>query len=320
MARPLRLEHPGAIWHLTSRGNERRDIYRDHADRLEFLDILGQSVTLHRWIVYAWVLMSNHYHVLLETPHPTLSSGAKRLNEQYAQRFNARHSRQGHLFQGRFKSILVERESHLLELLRYIVLNPVRCGAVRYAGDYRWSSYLATAGLCAAPDWLAVTEVLAEFGSGSRTANAERYRQFVADGRGAEYKPWERLVGQVYLGGESFCARMQTLVGERRESRAYPEAQRAFVRPSLESIVVAVEDRFGESEAKLRKRSSHPARKAIAELAWREAGLSLAAIGNWLGISPQGVKHLIDRGSDLQRTDAEFAAELERVRALLQLP
>jgi len=133
MSRQLRIEYPGAIWHVTSRGNERRDIFRDDDDRHRFLRLLGKVVVIRRWNLHAWVLMANHYHLLIETPEIGLSRGVKWLNQRYAQAFNERHGRVGHLFQGRFKSVLVQREGHLLELLRYIVLNPVRCGIVRFA-------------------------------------------------------------------------------------------------------------------------------------------------------------------------------------------
>jgi len=314
MTRSLRLEHPGSIWHVTSRGNERRDIYRTDSDRLAFLDILADVVELHRWIVYAWVLMSNHYHLLIETPQPTLSIGTKRLNEQYAQVFNGRHERVGHLFQGRFKAIHVERESHFLELLRYIVLNPVRCGAVEDPRDYRWSSYRATAGYCNAPFWFARDEVLAEFGSGPSADQRERYRQFVAERREAEYNPWKQLVGQVYLGGSEFCERMQSLVGPRKGARAFPASQRAFVRPTLEVVARLVAAAFGETEPDLRERSHSHARKALAELAWRESGLSLVAIGAALSVSPQGVWHLIQRSTELEKGDETYAVRLRWLR------
>lgn len=318
MSRSIRLEHPGAIWHITSRGNERREIYRSDGDRLLFLDIVGQVVELHHWIVYAWVLMSNHYHLLVETPVPTLSVGSKRLNELYAQAFNLRHQRVGHLFQGRFQAVLVERETHYLELLRYIVLNPVRCGAVRSAADYEWSSYRETAGLCASSAWLAADEVLAEFGPGSHVDRCERYRRFVADGRGAEYNPWEQLVGQIYLGGDAFCKRMTSLVGNRSESRAYPEAQRKIVRPSFEAIVRHVSSSFAEPEQRLLHRSHHPARKALAQLAWQEAGLSLAAIGKWMHVSDRAVCHLVKCGASLEEGDRGYAERISWIRQQLQ--
>ena len=125
MTRPLRLEHPGALWHVTARGNRKDDIYLDDRDMRCFLEHLAATIGMFRWCVHAWVLMTNHYHLLLETPEPNLARGMHRLNGLYSQGFNLRHERVGHVFQGRYKAILVERESHLLELIRYVVLNPV---------------------------------------------------------------------------------------------------------------------------------------------------------------------------------------------------
>src|SRR5712692_7942277 len=154
MSRPLRLEHPGAVWHITSRGNDRQRIFSDDVDRECFVSLLGRTVDLFRWRLHAFVLMGNHYHLVLETPELTLSRGMRQLNGLYAQAFNRRHKRAGHLYQGRFKAILVEKDSHLLELVRYVVLNPVRAGLATSAKDWPWSSYRGTAGLARAPEWL----------------------------------------------------------------------------------------------------------------------------------------------------------------------
>lgn len=318
MTRSLRLEYPGAIWHLTSRGIERRDIYRTDRDRLIFLDILDQVVDLHHWIIYGYVLMSNHYHLLLETPRPTLSVGAKRLNGNYAQSFNEHHERAGHLFQGRFNSILVERETHFLELLRYIVLNPVRAGMVRFPGDYPWSSYLATAGFTAAPWWLATEDVLREFGPSTRADRCESYRRFVADGQGAEYRPWDQVVGQVYLGSDSFRERLQPLVGVRREVPEYPESQRLLTFPPFESIVPLVSTVFDVPESRLRVRSRHISRKALAQLSWHDCGLSFAAIGPRMNLTAQAAAYLARQGLHLEQTDSTYAAKLRWIRQQLE--
>ena len=126
MARPLRLEFPGAVYHVSSRGNARQRIFFGDADRELFLDTLTQGIARYRWLCHAYCLMENHYHLLIETPRANLSLGMRQLNGIYTQTFNRRHHRVGHLFQGRFRAILVEKESYLLELCRYIVLNPVR--------------------------------------------------------------------------------------------------------------------------------------------------------------------------------------------------
>ena len=147
MARPLRIEFVGGLYHVTSRGNARQDIYVDNHDRATFLDRADKTRTRYDWYVHAYCLTSNHYHLLIETGTPTLSKGMKLLNGVYTQSFNRRHRRVGHLFQGRYKAILVDKESYLLELARYIVLNPVRARMIRSATDWKWSSYRATAGL-----------------------------------------------------------------------------------------------------------------------------------------------------------------------------
>ncbi len=141
MARPLRIEYAGAFYHITARGNARQDIYLTDADRSAFLALLAQTCGRYDWRCHAYCLMSNHYHLLLETNQPTLSTGMKFLNGLYTQHFNRQHHRTGHLYQGRFKGILVERDAYLLELARYIVLNPVQASMVRSAKDWPWSSY-----------------------------------------------------------------------------------------------------------------------------------------------------------------------------------
>ena len=141
MARPIRLEYPGAVYHVMSRGHERSAIFREGGDREKFHSVLGAVVGDERWELHGYCLMGNHYHLLVETPEGRLSRGVKALNGRYAQWFNWRHGRRGHLLESRFRSVLVQKDSHLMELVRYIVLNPVRAGLVERAGDWKWSSF-----------------------------------------------------------------------------------------------------------------------------------------------------------------------------------
>ena len=224
MSRPLRLEHANAVWHVTSRGNERKAVFGDDVDHERFLSILGRTVALFRWKLHAYVLMGNHYHLLLETPEPTLSRGMRQLNGIYSQAFNRRHRRAGHLFQGRFKAILVEKEAHLLELCRYAVLNPVRAGLVRHARDWRWSSYRATASEASAPEWLETDWTLRNFGQ-RRSQAASRYRRFVAEGVRAAESPWESVRGQIYLGSDEFLEDVRRKVAARPSLRGIPRRQ-----------------------------------------------------------------------------------------------
>jgi len=164
MARPLRIEFPGAVYHLTARGNARQNIFLDDEDRLRFLNVLERVVSRFHLALYAYCLMDNHYHLLLETREANLSRAMRQLNGVYTQGFNRRHGQVGHVLQGRFKAILVDRDAYLLELCRYVVLNPVRAKSTRKPDSYRWSSYRATAGRAAVPWFLAVDSVLAQFG------------------------------------------------------------------------------------------------------------------------------------------------------------
>ncbi len=164
MARPLRLEFHGALYHITARGNARQKIFLNEADRHLFLDLLGKEITQQGWFCYAYCLMDNHYHLLIETPEPNLVTGMRRLNGVYTQRFNRRHRRVGHLLQGRYKAILVDKDAYFFELCRYIVLNPLRAKAVKRQEQCPlWSSYAATAGRVDPPSWLTIESVLAQF-------------------------------------------------------------------------------------------------------------------------------------------------------------
>ena len=178
MTRPLRLVVPGGLYHLISRGNGGDDIYLDSRDRTGFLRILDLVVERFGWLCHAYCLMNNHYHLLVETPRPNLPPGMRQLNGVYAQRFNRRHDRRGHLFQARYRSIFVERESHLLATARYIVLNPIRAGICDHPNDYRWSSYRASAGVEGSPKFLTTAWILSQFGR-RRDAAQAAYCTFV---------------------------------------------------------------------------------------------------------------------------------------------
>ncbi len=155
--------------------------------------------------------MDNHYHLLIETPEGNLSQGMRQLNGVYTQCFNRHHKRVGHVFQGRYKAILVQKDAYLLELSRYIVLNPVRARRVRAAKDWPWSSYRATSGVVESPDWLITGWLLSTFTKTKKTA-IERYRQFVAQGKN-QPAPWEYLKNQIFLGDEQFVEDMQCQSG-----------------------------------------------------------------------------------------------------------
>lgn len=235
MARPLRLEYAGALYHLTSRGNAKAGIYLDDSDRRIFLRFLASTISRFKWKLYAYCLMSNHYHLLVETPVPNLSRGMRHLNGCYTQAFNRRHGRVGHVLQGRFLGIIVERESYLLELSRYISLNPVRAGMVRDAAEWPWSSYRATAGLEPSPTWVTTAPLLSTFSDEPATA-MKRYAEFVAIGINCS-APWTALKGQVLLGSEAFAKKLRPLLIEHASEFAVIKKQRFAARPSLQVLI-----------------------------------------------------------------------------------
>jgi putative transposase len=230
MARPLRLEFPGAIYHLTSRGNRREAIYEDDNDRMQWLEILSRACDRYNWRIHAYCLMDNHYHLLLETIQGNLSRGMRHLNGVYTQYFNRQHNRVGHVFQGRFKAILVEKESYLLELSRYIVLNPVRAHMVKAMDQWQWSSYLSTSGQVQKQDWLETDWLLSQFGKQRKRAT-EKYIDFVREGIGLP-SIWKNLSNPVFLGDEAFVDQYQKMVLEKTELDEVPALQkRASLKP-----------------------------------------------------------------------------------------
>ena len=233
MSRPLRLEIAGGLYHVTSRGDRREDIYHDDADRLTWLAILAQSCERFNWQIHAWCQMTNHYHLIVETAEGNLSAGMRQLNGVYTQTVNRRHQRTGHVFQGRYKGILVERDSYLLELSRYVVLNPVRAGLVKHTKQWKWSSYHALVGTEPTPGWLQTEWLLSQFGN-QHGRQIERYVEFVQQGlRGVDV--WKQLKGQVYLGTDLFVEAMRQRLETdvKFANREIPRLQRRALAKSL---------------------------------------------------------------------------------------
>lgn len=271
MARPLRLEHENAIWHLTARGNEQHDIFRDDVDRERFVLMLSQTVIRFGWKLISWTLMSNHYHLVVRTPDPNLSRGMHWLNGRYAQSFNRRHKRRGHLFQGRFHGVLVEKESHLFAVARYVVLNPVRAGMVADPADWRWSSYRQTAGIEKPDSWLAVDELLERFG-GTNPQGCDQYARFVANSDESA-SPWADLVGQIYLGSAEWIARIGDKIASAPRSGEHPRPQLQPARPTLSDIMHAVSKTFDSTVEQITSDRKASTARGIAALIAFEDGL-----------------------------------------------
>jgi len=297
MSRPLRIGYSGALYHLTSRGNAREAIFVDDSDRQIFLHGLAAVVERFGWQIHAYCLMGNHYHLLAETPQPNLSLGMRWLNGVYTQRFNRRHERVGHVFQGRFKSILVERERYLLELARYIVLNPVRAALVAAPEQWTWSSYRATAGMETAPHWLSVNWILGKFGAAHSHEGAyegahacDHYRQFVAAGH-AQPSPWHVLRGQMLLGSETFVQTLSPILDSLLEERETPLSQRRAHRPALANLLP------GDPVSSRELRNA-----AIREAHFRH-GYTLTEIGSHVGLHYATVSRIANQKCIKARPD-----------------
>lgn len=235
MARPLRIEYPNAVYHVTSRGNARNKIFLGDQDRENFLFVLDAVVKRYNWLCHAYCLMDNHYHLMIETPDANLSRGMRQLNGVYTQKYNWWHSKTGHIFQGRYKSILVDKENYLLELCRYVVLNPVRANMVEKPEEWKWSSYGATAGLKTVPNYLTGDWILGLF-SNNKAEAQKRYRKFVREGIHTG-SPWDDLQGQILLGEEGFIEKYKDLLSDKEQIKEIPRPQRYVSRPRLAKLL-----------------------------------------------------------------------------------
>ncbi len=276
MARPLRIEFAGALYHVTSRGNGREDIYLKNEDRELFMTVLGECCDLFNWSIHSWCQMTNHYHLLIETPDANLSKGMRYLNGVYTQRFNRMNIRTGHVFQGRYKGILVEKIAYLLELSRYIVLNPVRAGMVESAENWNWSSYGATVGINYCPKWFDREWVLGSFGKKEKTA-IKNYIQFVSNGV-QQPSPLLKLKNQIYLGSDDFVDNVQKNISSKNLSEI-PKIQKRAVPKSLEEY---------------QKKSS--GRNEAIVVAYRSGGFTLAEIGEYHSLHYSTVSRIIHNG------------------------
>ncbi len=287
MARPLRIQYEGALYHVTSRGNEKANIYYDDRDREYFLSILKDVYKKHHTIFHAYEIMPNHYHIMTETPLGNLSHVFHDVNSIYTSYFNRRHKRVGHLFQGRYKAILVEKDSYLLELCRYIHLNPIRAKLVKKIEDYPWSSYLAYLGKRPKPEWLEVDWCLSQFGN-SRKEAIEEFITFVYDGIQV-YKnknPFDNLFAQTVLGSKFFIEKIKDFTKHKKldtELTGLKQLKRAY---SPIEIVNKVAVRLNVSkEDLLQRKRNHHARAAAIYLSAKHTPEKLANIGKLFNIN-----------------------------------
>lgn len=295
MARRLRIQYPGAIYHVMARGNGRQRIVRGPDDSERFLEGLSRSVARFDWRIYAFAILSNHFHLVLKTPVPNLAQGMQGLLSSYANAWARRHQFAGHVFQGRYRADLVENETYLWVVTRYVHLNPVRAGLVREPADWKDSSYPGYAHRRHRRDWVAYDELLAAWdGAFGGSDPATAYRRYVTAGVvKTPSSPWDEAHGGWILGGTRFLNRIRTLVRSDPARESRPERRWARAQ-ELGLVIEAVCNHYGVDRAELSRRGSrHPARAALAYLARQATMATNAELVPVLGLSrPESVPNL----------------------------
>ena len=310
MARQLRIEYPGALYHVTSRGNEKKDIFRSIKDRDKFLSYLSSAWERHGAVFHAYCLMSNHFHLMVETPLGNLSWIMKHINGSYTTYFNVKHKRAGHLFQGRYKAILVQADTYAAELSRYIHLNPVRAKMVSTPEEYRWSScsrYLEGT----EPSWLSTGLVLGYFGTEDEDRR-RNYRDYLYDAIGKESRdPLSDSVASTILGSDDFVRDIREKYLDGKENDRELPALRDLSRgPGVAEIKALSEEAFPENE--------RLARMAGIYLCWRYSGAKLKEIGALYGISESGVNRACFRFENMMEGEKDLSERLRRLTGKLK--
>jgi len=315
MARSLRVEFAGAIYHVTSRGNARQDIVRDDADREKWLDWLRRTVETYGWRLHAFALMRNHDHLFVETPEPNLSAGMQYFNGSYTSYFNRRHRRCGHLFQGRFKGHLIEQQGYFLEVSRYIHLNAVRARAVARPEQYPWSSYGGYQRASRTVPWVIYDRVLGELGAEAAVAR-RRYARFVRAGvQSPPRSPFAEAIEGMLLGSDTFVARIRHLLDDRPTDRSIPQLEHLRHRPPVEKIVRVVAGHFGVDATRWSpgRRSDDAGRAVAAYLARRRFGYPAGEVAKSLGYrSGSSVTRAVARVESGTENLRRTATKLER--------
>jgi len=285
MARPWRIQFPDAIYHVTSRGNNRQDIFLDNQDKQLFLDTLAAAVPRFNLHLFAFCLMNNHYHLFLRTPQANLSQAMHWLNGTYTVRFFRRHRRDGHLLQGRYKAVLVADEGHWLHLSFYLHLNPVRARMVEDPAAYEWSSFRDYTRSRSRYDWLKPEEMLAPYGR-SQAEQRRRYRQECLALAGKPGSVWEEIRSAVVLGP----AAQREVLAKKYKPAGKPESVPDFAQARRETIKVGEElgkvaklFRVKSEDLLCRRRNFVPRQAAYYHLV-EQSGLKATEVGSLMGV------------------------------------
>jgi len=312
MARPLRITYPGAFYHVTSRGNERKNIFKSKKDREQFLEYLASATFRYDAVIHTYCLMENHYHLLLETPSANLSQIMRHINGAYTTYFNIKHKRAGHLLQGRFKAILVDKDAYAKELSRYIHLNPVRAKIVDAPEKYEWSSYQYYIGLKKSPAWLKKDFILGYFGCKIKEATFE-YKKFVRRLLKKEYEsPLVQVVGSAVLGGNEFIDFIKNnYLVDKKKSKDIPSIKSLSWKPELDEIFDVIDIVLNMDPTLVRNVKMYFAR--------HYSGKPLKDIAKYFNIGDSGVSQASRRISMKICKDRNLKKTIEQIEEKLSL-
>jgi REP element-mobilizing transposase RayT len=321
MSRSWRIEYEGALYHLLSRGNEGKDIFDDDRDCKIFLKTVGEMSQRFAMSIYAYVLMGNHYHLMVQTERANLKKAMHWFGTTYTQRFNIRHSRKGHLFQGRYKSILVQNNAYLLQLSCYIHRNPLRAGLVKRLADYRWSSYLSYAYGRNVPEWLQTELILSQFKSEDPY---KAYREKVQRYAGEEERLWEDLRHGLILGSNGFVEiiRKEFLPPEPQPAIAQQVQVAKHHNPSrflqkAERILKCDVKHF--SKAGRVSGAEKEKRDLMIYLIWKTGVLTNDQIGQLFGLSYSAESHAVKSLKTRMLEDQELMARFDDFNSQFKL-
>jgi len=307
VARPLRIQYPNAFYHVTSRGNERKAIFKTDKDRERFLSYLQSAHERYGAIVHVYCLMGNHYHLLLDTPRSNLSQILHHVNGAYTTYFNVKRQRSGHLFQGRYRAILVEKDVYCQELSRYIHLNPLRAGIVKDLREYPWSSYPYYIGLKKKPSWLEADHILGYFGRQASRAQ-RKYRDFVQEAIGVEQKdPLRAVFASTFLGSQEFIKQLTqgSKDGKDADTRNIPVLKALVERPTLDEIKNKVEEVIEPEGPFIKKFCIH--------ISHEYGGFSLKEIGGFYNMEDSAVSQASRRFKQRITEEASFHKSLKQI-------
>lgn len=311
MARQLRIEFNGAFYHITSRGNLRDDVFFEDRDREKFLEILSKTKERYSYLLHAYALMGNHYHLLIETPKANISQIMQNINTSYTVYVNRKYQRSGHLFQGRFKGIIVDKDEYLVTLSRYIHLNPVRAGIVEKPDDYRWTSYAVHIGKKVEKALVDAGDTLSLF-SDEKGGAIKAYKDFVEAGMGSEDSPFKGLDGGIVLGAKRFKEKVARMLGKLKADGELPHVKRLRDTVSIERVVSVCSTYYGTTAENLTRRSRGKAERRVAiylskVLSARKNG----EVGDYFGINGQAVSVAIKAIEEGREKDKRLRRNLD---------